>query len=259
MVANRTVQLALGATLLVMVPAPSVGAPGGRPHGEISPAEVLQVIQTALREHGVANYDELRPENLRVQTTLGVAGEYAALQVVKIDYDSLRGETRFRLRASKGPRPLPFIVTTDGWRPLVRSLVARRDLRPGETPQPQDFAVELREISRCGELANLAPKELAGQQIRRPIRQGEVVRSEFLKPMTLARPGHPATLVMEGANLRIVTTVIPLQPGGKGQHIRIRGLSTGKVMTAEVVAPNLLRATLPYGANNGMRATPKWN
>jgi flagella basal body P-ring formation protein FlgA len=58
----------------------------------------------------------------------------------------------------------------------------------------------------------------------------------------LAKPGRFATLVMLGQNIRITTTVLPLQPGSKGQRILVRDPDTQRVMSAEVVDEGLLQA-----------------
>ena len=48
-------------------------------------------------------------------------------------------------------------------------------------------------------------------------RSGQGASRARSKPPVLAKPGKPATLVMLGENVRITTTVVPLQPGIKGQ------------------------------------------
>jgi flagella basal body P-ring formation protein FlgA len=48
---------------------------------------------------------------------------------------------------------------------------------------------------------------------------------------------------MQGQNMRITTTVVPLEPGSKGQTIRVRDVVTARVMTAEVVDEGLLRTS----------------
>jgi flagella basal body P-ring formation protein FlgA len=48
---------------------------------------------------------------------------------------------------------------------------------------------------------------------------------------------------MLGQNVRITTTVVPLQPGIKGQSILVRNLATARVTTAEVVDEGQLRTS----------------
>jgi flagella basal body P-ring formation protein FlgA len=47
---------------------------------------------------------------------------------------------------------------------------------------------------------------------------------------------------MLGQDARITLTVVPLQPGGKGQTILVRDVSTAQVMAAEVVDAGLLQS-----------------
>ena len=72
---------------------------------------------------------------------------------------------------------------------------------------------------------------------------GQGVSRTRIKAPVLAKPGKPATLVMLGENVRITATVIPLQPGSKGQRILVRELTTARVMNAEVVDEGLLRTS----------------
>jgi flagella basal body P-ring formation protein FlgA len=57
----------------------------------------------------------------------------------------------------------------------------------------------------------------------------------------LVKPATQATLIMLGQNVRITTTVVPLQPGVRGQIILVRDVSSARVMTAEVLDQNLLQ------------------
>ncbi len=58
----------------------------------------------------------------------------------------------------------------------------------------------------------------------------------------LVAAGKPARLVGEGPNFRFSTIVVPLQPGRKGQFIRVRERGTRRLLRAEVVGEGLLRA-----------------
>jgi flagella basal body P-ring formation protein FlgA len=46
---------------------------------------------------------------------------------------------------------------------------------------------------------------------------------------------------MFGQNVRVTTTVNPLQPGSKGQRILVRDTTTARVLKAEVVDQGLLQ------------------
>ncbi len=176
---------------------------------------IFQAIQNDLAKKGISEHGGLRPGDLKIQSSLPVFSDEMGLQVKRIGFDTMRREIVFELWASHEPQFLPFKVTT------------RRDPRSwGLTPPPEWNLGDLGGEPRTGSPAT-------GQQVSRAGSKSPV----------LAKPGRPATLVMLGQNVRITTTVVPLQPGSKGQCILVRDLATARVMTAEVVDEGLLRTS----------------
>jgi hypothetical protein len=166
--------------------------------------EICAAIQNDLAQKGVSTRWELRPEDLRIQASLPPLMDDMGLQVKRVGYDPIRQVTVFELWASHEPRYLPFEVTT----------------------------------RRGPEFSGAIPPS-AGAGSPRAGRKPAPVS----KPAVLAKPGTPATLVMLGENVRITITVVPLQPGIKGQRIFVRDASTARVLAAEVVDQGLLRAS----------------
>jgi len=178
----------------------------------ISRREIFQVIQNDLAHRGIAERNELQPDDLNIQSSLPALQDDSGLRVERISFDRLRRETVFELWASREPQYLPFDVTT------------RRSLQiVGITPDLMGKPGE----SDGGENPGTGPGAL---WISR-------------KVPVLAEPGRLATLVMLGQNMRITTTVVPLQPGVKGQCIFVRYPVTARVMKAEVVDEGLLQAS----------------
>jgi hypothetical protein len=196
-----------------MVPPPkSVVIPGREPR-PLSRREIFRAIQEDLARRGISGQDELRPEDLNIQSSVPVLNEDMGLKVKRIGFDPIRRETVFELWTSHEPQYLPFEVTT------------RRD--------PQGLGLTT--------LPGWNHKNADGESRNPAITQRDnSVRSKL---PVLAKPGKPATLVMLGQNVRITTTVDPLQPGTKGQSILVRDLVTARVMRAEVVDDGLLRTS----------------
>lgn len=186
-----------------------------RPHAvrSLSRQEIFQAIQDDLARLGVPARAELRPADLSIQSSIPVLRDDFGLQVKGIRFDPLRRVTVFELWTSRQPQYLPFEVTTN------------RD------PQSWGLSPELaRQLAGPGTSSRRGSPSIAQSQVGiRP------------KPVVLAKPGTPARLIMLGENVRITTTVIPLQPGAKGQSILVRDLDSARVMTAEVVDQNLLQ------------------
>jgi hypothetical protein len=164
---------------------------------------------------GISGREELRPEDLNIQSSVPVLKVDMGLIVKNIRFSPLRRETVFELWASHEPQYLPFEVTT------------RRD--------PWTFGL----ASGMG----WRPAEAGGGLRTESPTTSQEARSDRPKPPVLAKPGTPATLIMLGQNVRVTTTVDPLQPGSKGQRILVRDTGTARVMSAEVVDEGLLQTS----------------
>jgi hypothetical protein len=168
-----------------------------------------------MAQMGISGQGGLQPEDLKIQSSVPALKGDVGLEVKRIGFDLIRRETVFELWTSHEPQYLPFEVTT------------RRD--------PQSL----------GLTSNLAwvPGEAGGDPRAESPGIGGGMGGARPKAPVLAKPGRPATLVMLGQNVRITTTVVPLQPGSKGQCILVRDMATARVMTAEVVGEGLLRTS----------------
>jgi len=203
----------------------------------LSRGEIFQAIHDDLAQRGIPGANALRPQDLRIQLAVPVSVKEAGLKVTQIGFDPIRRETVFELWTSQEPQLLPFHVATR-WEP--------KDPQPG-TKQEEGIAsagVEAASEDGRGDLGrwNVISTALPGFRARGPVSASFPLpeKTKPVRPPTLAKPGQPATLVMLGHNLRITTTVIPLDPGSKGQCIRVRDPATDRVMRAEVISEGLL-------------------
>lgn len=178
--------------------------------------EIYQAIQNYLQQMRTASRGNLRLEDLRIQSSVPSINEDAGLEVKKISFDPLRRAVVFELWTSREPQSLPFVVTT------------RRDPALWGMPQLLNGNTGGAGKESNGETSNI----------------GKAADVTSRKQPVLVKPGSPATLVMQGPNLRVTTTVVPLQPGIKGQTVMVRDPTTARVMRAEVVGEGLLQAGL---------------
>jgi len=196
----------------LVVPSPGKVVVTRRNPSFASRQEIFHAIQNDLARLGIRDRERLQSDDLVIQSSVPALKPDVGLQVKRIGFDPIRRVTVFELWASKEPQYLPFQVIT------------RRD------PQSWGFRSEWRQEGAGSGLWAEASSTFAG------------AGKEAAKLPILARPGKPATLVMLGENIRITTTVMPLQAGTKGQRILVRDPGTLRVMSAEVVDDGLLRA-----------------
>jgi len=188
------------------LPKPLLPSQAGSAARPLSRLEIFQAIQDHLAKLGVPRRAALRPADLRIQSALPPFQGDSGLAVKRVGYDPIRRELVFDLWAANEPAYLPFAVTT------------RRD--------PQSLGLNL----PAG--VSSAPTEISNPAS--PLRPHLPI---------LVKPGRPATLVMVGQDIRITTTVAPLQPGSLGQSILVRDLDTARVISAEVAGEGLLHTS----------------
>jgi hypothetical protein len=225
----RTVSAALMAVMLVgLAQAPSADVPLRKaslpPSGQseltprrgprlLSRQEIFQVIQSDLARRTTSTKGDLRPDDLRIQSSVPVLSSEMGLEVKKVSFDPIRRETVFQLWASQEPQYLPFEVTT------------RR--------VPQSLGLDQLWAASAVE-TDMADNRTNGRSAGRAA----------YKPPVLAKPGSLATLIMLGQNVRITISVVPLQAGTKGQRILVRDPAASLVRSAEVVGEGLLQCSL---------------
>jgi hypothetical protein len=208
----------------------------------LSRGEIFRAIRDDLARKGIRESGDLRPEDLKIQFAAPVSGEDAGLQVKEIGFDPIRRETIFELWTSREPQLLPFQVATRWDRQRVGS-VPRHDKKAEDVMGSANLPARQYSGSAGWTPTQVTSAVMPGSRARGSAQTGRGLVPARFRPPVLARPGWPATLVVLGRNFRITTTVIPLQPGSKGQCILVRNTATERVIPAEVVAEGLLRTS----------------
>jgi Chaperone for flagella basal body P-ring formation len=179
----------------------------------VSPGEMCSAIRRALQSSGapagtLPSVGQLRPA---VPVTVTVVDP--GLRVLRIDPDVVPDSARVRLWTGKEPAIHPFDVRVLHASGLLRWLIRR-------------------EGSAHPSLVFTAGVKAAGESY--------FAQRPAPKPPTLVFPGRTATLLLEQPDLQVRTPVMPLARGVSGQWIRVRNLSTGQILAAQVVGPGSL-------------------
>jgi hypothetical protein len=196
-----------------------------RVHRQLSLAEVAAAINAVLgRENAVD------PATLNLQLSTLVTSDDPGLEVTGIEFDAFHQVTRFRLRTAKEPEHLPFYVTMPG-RQMGSKAAAQ-----------SPAAAEARTATHSEE--HLAIPAYSGPAHAVADAGASAVKSSTRGSEVLVKAGVATQLVIEGADYRLMSTVIPLQPGVLGQEVRVRDPLTHKISSAQVAGPGLLKGSL---------------
>jgi len=162
------------------------------------------------------------------------------LEVKRVEADRVRGKVRFLLWTSKEPYVLPFYVTV-GKLSEWTAWASQRSQKASAGPVPADVHFAPRKNE--GNLA-ISQTSFSVSSATVATQKGEPTREATSPPIMLVVAGKPAKLLVETSTLRMTALVTPLEPGVKGQLIRVKNLDTQRVFEAEVVGAGLLRAEL---------------
>ena len=168
--------------------------------------ELERAIAKALEKEGASAPESTGTNNLLLAAPVYVTQDDPGLQVLRIEFDALRRETRFCLWTSREPQILPFYVSVRGAITL--------SLKPPETlaTRPTQFPVT------------------AGAR-----KGGPPKRSD-----PLVREGRRALLVVDEGPVHISASVIPLGSGAMGEAVRVRNPDSQRIIVASVAGKDQL-------------------
>jgi flagella basal body P-ring formation protein FlgA len=146
-------------------------------------------------------------------------------------------DTRSTLRM----RFLARCSDTPGWRYeyVVRArvsamvVVASTSIAANETLSNAQVTLERRDISGIADpITN--PQEIIGQNSRRMLRPGDILRSGQLSSPVLVRRGDAVTMVARRDGIEVSTAGEALDAGAQGAIVRVRNVGSGQVMRMRV-------------------------
>lgn len=117
----------------------------------------------------------------------------------------------------------------------VPVVTARRTIRRGEVLNRDTMQLAVRDLADIYGDFVTDSRLLAGQRSRRSIRGGQVITLDLAEAPLLVERGDNVVIRVAADGVEATMTGEALQDGSKGQGIRVRNHSSGKVITAWVV------------------------
>jgi flagella basal body P-ring formation protein FlgA len=225
---NRQKTDALGLLLLAIAATPLAS-------GE-NATEAHDNIRAAAEQHVLDNIDDL-PGRIEVK----VGSLDSRLRLAECDraletYDSPnalsggRGVVGVRCEGSKPWKlyvPVQIAV-------IDEVVVTRRSVVRGETLQADDLMLSEMDTSRLRKAYFTRIEDAVGLRSKRSIASGSVLHAGLLKRVKLVKRGSKVEIIanLEGLDVRMRGEA--LADGGRGDRIRVKNLSSGRVVTGTV-------------------------
>lgn len=102
-----------------------------------------------------------------------------------------------------------------------------------------DLRVETREVSGL-DAVPMDPQHYVGMVTRRRLPAGEILRPQLVQPPRVIRRGDPVIIEARSGNIAVRVHGTALMDGRRGQRIRVKNASSGRVIQASVAAAGLV-------------------
>ncbi len=124
----------------------------------------------------------------------------------------------------------------------TKAIVSTRQINVGESIDESVLTTRSIDISRLrgGFTTNL--QEVVGYRVKRKIKQHQAITFMYLTAPDLVTKGEIVTLQAQGNGFVASTKAQSLQDGKLGERIKVRNLSSNKIIQAQVIGKNLLKS-----------------
>jgi len=175
--------------------------------------EVVAALKRALQSNKIPGLPSIEADDIHFSAPVHVSAADAHLEVRRLDIDPALKQARFLL-AVGDHHSLPFLATAD-----LRSTPSEVPSGDADRSASADLLAALRAVPSTSASIKVATSDI-----------------------TLVDPRRHASLHVASENMQMVLDVAPLEKGAFGQTVRVRVLSSGRVLRGQVTGESRLEA-----------------
>lgn len=123
-------------------------------------------------------------------------------------------------------------------------IVSNRPLNSKDTLTAADLRLERRNVANLTQGYINDMNRLIGQSLNRYIQANIIITPPMLGVKTLIRKGQAVTLLVSSGGIEISAAGIAMADGAAGDLIKVRNLSSKKVVEGEIINQNLVKIPL---------------
>ncbi|MBK1691551.1 flagellar basal body P-ring formation chaperone FlgA [Ectothiorhodospira mobilis] len=231
--------------LILVLLSPTAGsaagnAPGIQDHAAIQAAARAYLQEVAQDHHGAGVQVRVVPGRLDPRLRLRACGE--PLQASLPPGARLMGNTTVGVRCG-GPAPwrlfVPMEVRVSG-----EVLVSRRPLPRDTVLSRDDVRLERRDLDGLHSGYLVDPQRVQGMVLRRSLQAGTVLTPQLVEPRQLVHRGQKVTLMAQNPAISVRVRGEALGDGAYGERVRVRNLSSGRVVEGRVLSSGVVGVTM---------------
>ncbi len=230
--------MALALTSLLLSAAPSVFAESGK-------FESIDHIKAAAQTF-LSNHSEIQDQanttvsigNIDTRLTLPTCG--APLEAFLPPGAKVQGKTTIGVRCQT-PRPWTLYVPAKV-ASYSQVLVTNSPLRRGHVISAGDVSLQSRDSSRLNRAYLSDPEQVIGKVLKKNLARKALFTSAVLTAPHIIDKGQHVDLQAGSAGLNVSVTGIALSSGAVGDKIRVKNLSSSKIVEGTILASGAVRA-----------------
>lgn len=209
----------------------------------LAATQSLATIRSAVERHVHAEFSELGPITSVEVSTLDPRLRLSACKKPLAPFtpngQHRLGNTTIGVRC-EDDRPwslyVPVRIVSN-----VNILTAARPLPRGSILTPDDISTSQRDAATLPYGFFTDPDLLAGLQLKRAIRPGEVFSPTMVTPPPLIERGQTVWIAAETEGIKVTVKGEALADAAAGERVRVRNLSSKRTIEAEVTGPAMVR------------------
>ncbi len=137
--------------------------------------------------------------------------------------------------------PKPWTVYIGAQIKLYKEFIATaRPLDRGHILSSHDLTAVEKELSRLNQGYYSDKSSLIGQQLKRRLPQNRLIKANYISPPTLVKRGEIVTIIAENSGFSVKMSGKALTNGTKGDRIRVKNLSSSRIIEGTVMAHGLV-------------------
>jgi len=208
------------------------------------PADAKAQIHETVREYIEANMPwpqgTVRVDFISPEPDIPTRGKDVTLRIEPAGNADFIGDAAFIVRMSADGK----FIRTETVRTRIEVMrdivVAARAIRSGTILTGQDIRLVKKWVRRNMPDVLSSPEDAIGKRITASARPGMELSAAMLKDAPLIRKGKLVRVQFDNGSLRITTVGIPEEDGTAGNMVRIRNVTSNKVIYARVLGESLV-------------------
>ncbi len=118
----------------------------------------------------------------------------------------------------------------------VPVVMLKENLQEGKVIKKKNITIEKMLISCLPQDVITSPQEVIGKELKISLKAGTILRMTYIAPPTLIKRHQQVYIVAVGKNFIVRAKGIALQDGKKGEYIRVRNISSKKIVWGRVIS-----------------------